>query len=207
MALAGTMEASKLVTAGAWLGRHWRSTGGALRAVLVALVAGLALINAAGVYGRLVEAHLGVTVAASSSIQEQLGALDAQLDAKTQVVRVGPTPWGDRRGDWQADRASRAGAALEATANQRKTREALLQDRLEAAVLVDLRSDRAKLEAERQRAAAANGPVVYMAVLIGVPADLAIRWLILLMVLTCNPTAIALTVAASRRGGVSNAAR
>ena len=52
---------------------------------------------------------------------------------------------------------------------------------------------------ERQRAEAANGPIVYMAAVFGVPVELAIRWLILLMVLTCDPTAIALTVAASRR--------
>jgi hypothetical protein len=61
------MEATKLVITG-WLDRHWRSTGALLRTVLIALVSGLALINGAGVYGRLVEAHLGVMVAASSSI-------------------------------------------------------------------------------------------------------------------------------------------
>jgi hypothetical protein len=45
-----------------------------------------------------------------------------------------------------------------------------------------------------------------MAAVMGVPVEQAIRWLILLMVLICDPTAIALTVAASRwsisrRGG------
>src|SRR5258708_19143403 len=85
IALAGTMEATKLVTAG-WLARHWRSTGRTLRAVLITLVTGLAAINAAGVYGRLVEAHVGVTVAASSSINERLGALDARLDAQTRTL-------------------------------------------------------------------------------------------------------------------------
>jgi hypothetical protein len=94
----------------------------------------------------------------------------------------------------------RASTALNAMTSQRKTREALVADRSrEAAVLVDLRSDRAKLDAERQRAEAANGPIVYLAAMMGVPVELAIRWLILLMVLTCDPTAIALTVAASRR--------
>jgi hypothetical protein len=38
-----------------------------------------------------------------------------------------------------------------------------------------------------------------MAAIIGLPVEQAIRWLILLIVLTCDPTAIALTVAASRR--------
>jgi hypothetical protein len=199
IALAGTMEACKLVTAG-WLARHWRSTGGPLRAVLITLVTGLAAINAAGVYGRLVEAHVGVTMAASSSIDERLGALDARLDAQTKTL-AGL----DRRiGEFDAaigklNEKGRASAALNAMASQRSAREALIADRLkQAAVLVDLRSDRARLDAERQRIEAARGPIIYMAAMLGLPVEQAIRWLILLMVLTCDPTAIALTIAASR---------
>ncbi len=63
MVLAATMEAGKLVIAG-WLAAHWGRTNWKMRFVMVALVAGLALINAAGVFGKLVEAH--VSVAASS---------------------------------------------------------------------------------------------------------------------------------------------
>jgi hypothetical protein len=85
MAFAGTLEAAKLVTAG-WLARNWKVTRRSLRAVLIALVAGLALINAAGVYGRLVEVHLGVTVAATSSVAERIGALDAKIDAQAKTV-------------------------------------------------------------------------------------------------------------------------
>jgi hypothetical protein len=201
MALAGTMEATKLITAG-WLARHWRSTGGVLRAVLITLVAGLATINAAGVYGRLVEAHVGVTVAAASSIGERIGALDARLGAQTKTVAAVDQRLGEiDTAIGKLTEKGRAVTALNAIASQRKAREALAADRLrEAAVLVDLRSDRAKLDAERLRAEAANGPIVYMAAMLGVPVELAIRWLILLMVLCCDPTAIALTVAASRRG-------
>jgi hypothetical protein len=202
IALAGTMEVSKLVTAG-WLARHWRSIGLMLRAALITLVAGLASINAAGVYGRLVEAHVGVTVAASSSIEERLGGLDARLEAQTKTL----AGFDQRVGEFDAaigklTEKGRASAALNAIASQRKARETLIAERLrEATVLVDLRSDRAKLDAERQRVEAANGPIVYMAAMIGIPVEQAIRWLILLIVLTCDPTAIALTVAASRRHG------
>ena len=200
IALAGTMEATKLVTAG-WLARHWRTTGGLLRKVLITLVTGLATINAAGVYGRLVEAHVGVTVAASSSIDERLGALDARLDAQSKAVAAVDQRLGEiDAAIGKLTEKGRATTALNAMASQRKAREVLTADRLrEDAVLVGLRSDRAKLDAERHRAEAANGPIVYMAAVLGVPAELAIRWLILLMVLTCDPTAIALTVAASRR--------
>ena len=195
------MEASKLVTAG-WLARHWQSTRWILRAVLITLIVGLAAINAAGVYGRLVEAHVGVTVAATASIEERIGALNARIEAQTKTV----AGFDQRLGEIDAaigklTEKGRATTALNAMASQRKAREALISDRLkETALLVDLRSDRARLAGERKRVEAANGPVVYMAAMLGVPVELAVRWLILLMVLTCDPTAIALTVAASRRG-------
>jgi hypothetical protein len=202
IALAGAMEATKLITAG-WLARHWRSTGIVLRAVLILLVTGLAAINAAGVYGRLVEAHVGVTIAASSSIEEKMGALDARIEAQEKTV----AGVDQRINEIDAAIAKltergRAAYALNAIAGQRKTREALIAQRLsEAAALVDLRADRAKLEGERKRSEAANGPVVYIAAMLGIPVELALRWLILVMVLTCDPTAIALTVAASVRRG------
>ena len=96
---------------------------------------------------------------------------------------------------------------MNAVANQRKAREALTPDQLrESTVLVGLRSDRAKLDAERQRAEAAEGPVVYMAAIFGLPVELTVRWLILLMVLICDPTAITPTVAASRRQAITSKA-
>jgi uncharacterized coiled-coil protein SlyX len=195
-----TMEATKLVTAG-WLARHWSFTAPMLRVVLIALVAGLAAINAAGVYGRLVEAHVGVTVAAASSIEERLAAIAARLDAQGQTV----SGLDQRLAEIDAAIAKltekgRATAALNAIASQRATRDALAVSRAkEMAALVELRSDRAKLEAERRRVEAAQGPVIYMAAVLGLPVEQTVRWLILLMVLTCDPTAIALTVAAARR--------
>jgi hypothetical protein len=56
--MAIAMETAKSVTAG-WLARRWRATAWVWRGVLVALVAGLAVINAAGVYAQLVAAHIG----------------------------------------------------------------------------------------------------------------------------------------------------
>jgi hypothetical protein len=200
IALAVTMEATKLVTAG-WLARHWWTTGRILRTVLIALVAGLAAINAAGVYGRLVEAHVGVTVATESSIAERLGALDARIDAQGQSVAA----LDQRLAEIDAaigklTERGRASAALAAIASQRTLRDTMAASRgKEMAALVELRAARAKLEAERSRAEAAQGPVVYMAAMLGLPVELTVRWLILLMVLTCDPTAIALTVAAARR--------
>ena len=85
MVLAATMEAGKLVIAG-WLAAHWRRVGWKMRSVMVALVAGLALINAAGVFGRLVEAHVSVAASARSSVTERIETLDARVTAQSAAV-------------------------------------------------------------------------------------------------------------------------
>ncbi len=85
MVFAATMEAGKLVIAG-WLAAHWRRVGWSMRAVLVTLVAGLALINAAGVFGKLVEAHVSVAASTRSSVTERIEALDARVKAQAGVV-------------------------------------------------------------------------------------------------------------------------
>jgi hypothetical protein len=69
----------------------------------------------------------------------------------------------------------------------------------EAEALVSLRAQRAALEGQRQRVEASTGPIRYIAIMAGVDTETAVRCLILLMVLCCDPAAIALTVAASRR--------
>jgi hypothetical protein len=77
--MAVAMESAKLVTAG-WLARSWRATVWTWRLVLMTLVAGLAAINAAGVYAQLVAAHAGERGAAASAIEMQDAALAARIE-------------------------------------------------------------------------------------------------------------------------------
>ncbi len=84
-AMSTTMEGAKLVTAG-WLARRWRATAWIWRLVLVALVAGLAVINATGVYAQLVAAHAGQRGAATSAIETQDAALAARIDVQAHTV-------------------------------------------------------------------------------------------------------------------------
>ncbi len=64
-----------------------------------------------------------------------------------------------------------------------------------------LKAERASLAAKGRQAEVEAAPIRYVAELIGADADSerAIRWLIALMVLCCDPLAIALTAAASAR--------
>jgi hypothetical protein len=198
MVLAATMEAGKLAIAG-WLAAHWRPVGWKMRSVLVALVAGLALINAAGVFGKLVEAHVSVAASARSSVAERIETLDARVTAQSATVadldrRVAQI---DKAVDESTRRGRVAGAMTIAT-QQRATRDGLdLQRQAATATLVGLQTQRAALVGERVRVEASAGPIQYLAIMTGTAPETAVRWLILLMVLCCDPAAIALTVAAT----------
>jgi hypothetical protein len=207
MVFAATMEAGKLVIAG-WLAAHWRRAGWSMRAVLVTLVAGLALINAAGVFGKLVEAHVSVAASTRSSVTERIEALDARVKAQSGVVadldsRVAQI---DRAVD-ESTRRGRVTRAIDIATQQRVTRDGLDTQRQAATqTLVGLQAQRAALAGERVRIEASAGPIQYLAMMVGSAPEAAVRWLILLMVLCCDPAAIALTVAAagSRRDRTKN---
>jgi cell division protein FtsB len=200
MVLAATMEAGKLVIAG-WLAAHWRRTNWKMRFVMVALVAGLALINAAGVFGKLVEAHVSVAATSRSGVTERIEALDARVTAQSAAVadldsRIAQI---DRAVD-ESTRRGRVTRAINIATQQRLTRDGLDTQRQAATVtLVDLQAKRAALAGERSRIEASAGPIQYLAMMVGAAPEVAVRWLILLMVLCCDPAAIALTVAAASR--------
>jgi hypothetical protein len=87
-------------------------------------------------------------------------------------------------------------------ADQKKARAALVTERERAAqALADLKVERGSVQARAAIAESEAMPLRYAAELIGVGADSerALRWLIALMVLTCDPLAIALTAAVSAR--------
>jgi hypothetical protein len=200
--MAAAMESAKLITAG-WLARRWRATAPVWRLLLVVLVFGLAVINAAGVYAQLVSAHVGERGAATSDIE----AKDAALAAKIEVA-VHNVADLDRRLNQvdvaieEAAKRGKTNAALSAMEGQRKARGALADRRQrEGVALADFKTERATLGAKGKQIETEAAPIRYVAELLGADADSerAIRWLIALMVLCCDPLAIALTAAASAR--------
>lgn len=205
MVFAATMEAGKLVIAG-WLAAHWRRVGWSMRFVMVTLVAGLALINAVGVFGKLVEAHVSVAASSRSSVTERIEALDARVKAQTAVVSDldGRIAQIDRAVD-ESTKRGRVTRALDIASQQRVARDGLDSQRQAAtATLVELQGQRAALTGERARIEASTGPIQYLAMMAGTAPEDAVRWLMLLMVLCCDPAAIALTVAASSSRRSSN---
>lgn len=200
--MAVAMESAKLVTAG-WLARRWGATAWIWRAVLIVLVAGLAVINAAGVYAQLVASHVGERGAVASRVETQ----DATIAARIEVA-AGKVADLDRQ-IAQIDSAVAAATAkgkattgLAAMEGQRKARTALAGERERAAgALATLKAERAQVSAQGRRIETEAAPIVYVAAALGLGTDSerAIRWLIALMVLCCDPLAIALTAATSSR--------
>jgi hypothetical protein len=173
------------------------------RLALVALVAGLAVINATGVYAQLVTAHVGERGAAISAVETQDAALAVRIEVAAHTVadldrRLGQIDSAIE----EAARRGRTTTALTAIEAQRKSRDGLAgQRRREASTLADLKAERAALVAKGRQMETEAAPIRYVAELVGADTDSerALRWLILLMVLCCDPLAIALTAAASAR--------
>jgi uncharacterized coiled-coil protein SlyX len=202
IAMAVAMEAAKLITAG-WLARRWRATALIWRAALVAFVFRLAVINAAGVYAQLVAAHVGDRGAVTSRLEEQTADLEAKISVQAHTVADL-----DRRLaqiDAAVEKATEKGrttAAMKLADDQRKARAGLVDERKrEAGILAALQAERAGVAAKGRQIETEAAPIRYVAELLGVDTDSerAIRWLIALMVLCCDPLAIALTAAASAR--------
>src|SRR5712675_2786333 len=151
-----------------------------------------AVINATGVYAQLVAAHVGERGAATSAIETQNATLTARIDAQAHTVddldrRV-------RQIDSAIEEAAKRGktnTALSAIEGQRQRRQAIADERKReaATLLVALQAERATAAAKGHQIETEAAPIRYVAELLGASADSerAIRWLIALMVLCCDP--------------------
>src|SRR5262249_32341465 len=173
------------------------------RLVLVGLVAGLAIINATGVYAQLVSAHVGERGAAVALRETQ----DAELAGRIEVASHAVADLDARVGQIdaavaEATRRGRTNAALAEMEGQRRTRAGFAEERTrEAGTLAALKAERASVAAKGRQAEVEAAPIRYVTELLGGGDDneRAIRWLIALMVLCCDPLAIALTAAVAGR--------
>jgi hypothetical protein len=167
------------------------------------LIAGLAVINASGTFSQLTAAHVGNRAVSSATLTMQATNLDSRIEvAAAKLADL------DRRlatidrivaGAAQRGRANTAAGIL---ADQRKASAALITERQQAAqALADLKVERGRVQARASIAESEATPLRYAAELLGMGGDdeRAIRWLVALMVLCCDPLAIALTAAVSAR--------
>jgi hypothetical protein len=194
------LEAAKLVMV-AWLSANWCLVGGLLRVVMVALVIGLVTINAGGTFARLIESHFVLNDAAATGVNERISVLDARI--AEQARRVADVEKQDREIADVIGKMTFTGqtkVALTAIGSQQARRDVIGKARQEAAdKLVDLKTQRSHLDAESKRVFAETGSARFLAAQLGTDAETVIRWLVLVIVLLIDPTAIVLTIAASMK--------
>jgi hypothetical protein len=141
--------------------------------------------------------------AAQSAIETQRAALAARSGIQTHAIadldrQINQVDLAVE----EAAKRGRTNAALSAMEGQKKARAVLADERKRAAgTLAALQAERASAVARGRQMETEAAPIRYVAELMGADTDSerAIRWLIALMVLTCDPLAIALTAAASAR--------
>jgi hypothetical protein len=203
MWLGGGIEACKLTAAG-WIGHRWSDIGWVARIFLLIVIPSAAALNAVGVYGQLVEGHVGARAQVSAGIE----AGDAQAAARVEAAQ-GRLADVDRRialNDAIVNGAAargRANGAAEALRRQRTERASLVKERQGIAQEVaSLKSDRAGAAAKGKATEAEALPIQYVAQLFGVQAggEEVIRWFITGLVACGDPFAIILLgVVMSRR--------
>jgi hypothetical protein len=150
-----------------------------------------------GVYGKLSTAHLDPHVEAVAAVAAENAASDAKIAAQKDVIT------GLERQIAQIDNAvdeanKRGHAALAMTIanDQGKTRETLVNQKSTAeTALIELKIAQANIAGEQQRAAADIRVLEYAAALVGIDRERAIQFLILAMVLTCDPVSLFLVIA------------
>jgi predicted metal-binding membrane protein len=139
--------------------------------------------------------------AAVTAVDERVGVLDAKI--AEQARRVSDVEKQDREIADVIGRMTSTGqtkTALTAITSQQARRDAIGKGRQEAAdKLVDLKAQRSHLEAEAKRVFAETGSARFLAAQLGTDAETVIRWLVMALVMMIDPTAIVLTVAATRR--------
>jgi cytolysin (calcineurin-like family phosphatase) len=153
------------------------------------LVAGLAVINATGVYAQLVAARVGEPGPATSALEIQDAALAARVELAAHTVADVDRRLGQI--DLTIEEAAKRGrttTALTAIEAARKIREVLAAQRQrEGKTLADLKAERAALGAKGRQIETEAAPIRYVAELLGADADSerAIRWLIPMIVWCC----------------------
>lgn len=184
----------------AWLGQK-RNAPIALKAVMVALIATLILLNAVGCYGFLAHAHLEHAVTNQIAVDAKAADIDARKQIQVAVVadqdkRIGQIDSAIN----EATKRGRTGAAVALIAQETSRRSDLAADRLrEARKLGALQIEAAALTGERDKIAADAGPVRYLSILLGINDETAMRFFILSVALLLDPAAMLLLLAATVR--------
>jgi hypothetical protein len=208
MVFGALIEVAKFVGFGV-LAASWMAYGFVPRWVAALLLLVAAVINASGVYGKLIANHAGPAAGRTAAYTEKDGDEGAKLE-----VAAGKLADIDRRInliDGAAEGAAkrgRANTAVSVIREQQKARAGLVQERERAAQEVaKLKAGRSGMAARHQEDEASTLPVRHAAALFedfglvkpGTDPEKLIRWLSFMLLVAGDPLALALMVAINSR--------
>jgi hypothetical protein len=202
--MATTLELSKIVAA-SWIYQSWRIAPFLIRAYMVAAVSLLVFITSMGIFGYLSKAHVEQTISTGGNNQIRIEILESKIKRQENIISDGNIVLSqlDQAVSilQEYDRIRGPEGALAVRRDQTEERENINQQINQAYnEIEDLRDELLPLQKQQLELEAEIGPLKYIAELIyGEKAqdyfDVAVRWIIILLVAVFDPLAITMIIA------------
>ena len=201
--MGSTLEIAKIIST-SWLYRNWKTSPFLLKSYLTFAIIILMLISSMGIFGFLSKAHieqnLQIQTGDADQIQIVLTKIDNEQsiidDLNKQIAQI------DAAVTKMTDKGQ-AQSSLQAADKQRKLRDDLTKQKGQhTSTLSEYKTEKVKLESSVKKTEAEVGPIKYIAAFIYGSSgpdtlELAVRWVIILLVSVFDPLAVFLLLAAN----------
>lgn len=195
------LEIGKLVTV-SWLYHNWNEVTKPIKYYMLFAIAVLMLITSLGIFGFLSKAHIEQKLKLETGITSQIKIVDNEIQIKQDAINdlnKQIAVIDDALNKMIA--SNQAKSSLTAADRQRKTRDKLVADKNKLIFeMNELNTQKMKYQSEFKKIEAEVGPIKYVAELFYSGSDektfdIAVRYVILLIILVFDPLAIILLLA------------
>jgi len=207
--MGSTLEFAKIITT-SWLHRNWKTIPFLLKTYLTLAIIILMIISSMGIFGFLSKAHIEQGLQISTGDADQISIVQTKIDNEQSTIEdlnkqisqidAAVTKMTDK---------GQAQSSLQAADKQRKLRDDLTKQKTQhVETLSKFKEERIKLESSVKKIEAEVGPIKYIAAAIYGSSgpdtlELAVRWVIILLVVVFDPLAIVLLLAANHGISIS----
>jgi hypothetical protein len=197
------LEIGKLV-ASTWLFHNWKSCPWLLKIYLTLAVVVLMLITSMGTFGFLSKAHIEQNINITTGSADDAQIVQTKIDSEQTIIddlnkQISQI---DAAVTKMTDKGQ-AASSLQAADKQRKIRDELTKQKsAHIETIGTLKSQKVKLDSNIKKLEAEVGPIKYIAAAIfgstgSNDLELAVRWVIILLVVVFDPLAVVLLLAAN----------
>lgn len=203
--MASTLELSKLVAA-SWIYRCWKIAPVLIRTYMVSAVVVLVMITSMGIFGYLSKAHIDQTLLSGGGNELQIEMLEASIAREQKTISDAENVLSILDGEIKTlqeyDRIRGPDGAIAVRQSQQEERNSLNEAISSAQIrIAEAQSEMLPVKKEALQLEAEIGPLKYIAEAVygqenaGLYFDVAVRWIIIILVLVFDPLAIVLILA------------